>query len=75
MDDERVEYSFVCLIEDFSYCWHKNGEKLTSPVFYAVELEDTSWRMVLYPRGERVKTTFRFICLETRKITDQNMFP
>ncbi|CAL1286849.1 unnamed protein product, partial [Larinioides sclopetarius] len=53
MDDERVEYSFEWLIKDFSFCWHKKGEKLTSPVFYAVKLEGTSWRLVLYPRGER----------------------
>ncbi|CAL1279358.1 unnamed protein product, partial [Larinioides sclopetarius] len=51
MDEERVEYYIVWRIENFSYC--RYGEKLKSPVFYAVELEDTSWRMVLYPGGDR----------------------
>ncbi|CAL1297510.1 unnamed protein product [Larinioides sclopetarius] len=66
MDDERVEYSFVWLIENFSYCWHK--EKLTSPVFYAFELEDTSWRMVLYPRGERDKDYISFYLFRNTEV-------
>ncbi|GBN94318.1 Speckle-type POZ protein [Araneus ventricosus] len=51
MANERKEYTFLWFIENYSYCWHDNGEKLVSPDFTPHGLEGTSWNLRLYPRG------------------------
>ncbi|GBN53738.1 hypothetical protein AVEN_40900-1 [Araneus ventricosus] len=53
MNNERSEYGFFWFLENYSYCWHKNGEKMVSPNFTIDELEGTIWNLRLYPRGMR----------------------
>ncbi|GBN74162.1 hypothetical protein AVEN_117699-1 [Araneus ventricosus] len=53
MNNGRSEYFFSWFIENYSYCWHKNGEKLVSPNFTIYDLEGTIWNLQLYPRGMR----------------------
>ncbi|CAL1299504.1 unnamed protein product [Larinioides sclopetarius] len=53
MENGKKEYTFFWLIENYSYSWHKNGEKLISPPFTAEGLEGTAWDLGLYPRGLR----------------------
>ncbi|GBN51238.1 hypothetical protein AVEN_14055-1 [Araneus ventricosus] len=53
MNSERKEFTFFWFIENYSYCWHKNGEALISPNFSADGLEGTAWNLHLYPRGAR----------------------
>ncbi|KAF8787423.1 Speckle-type POZ protein like [Argiope bruennichi] len=47
----KKEYTITWFIENYSYCWHKNGETLISPKFKADSLEGTIWTLQLYPRG------------------------
>ncbi|GBO44374.1 hypothetical protein AVEN_201047-1, partial [Araneus ventricosus] len=51
MTNGRTEYTFLWFVENYSYCWHKNGESLVSPEFTADGLEGTVWTLYLYPRG------------------------
>ncbi|CAL1288891.1 unnamed protein product [Larinioides sclopetarius] len=51
MESGKKEYTFFWFIENYSYCWHKNGEKLISPPFTAEGLEGTAWDIQLYPKG------------------------
>ncbi|GBM88658.1 hypothetical protein AVEN_10495-1 [Araneus ventricosus] len=52
MNNGRSEYFFFWFVENYSYCWHKNGEKLASPNFTIDELEGRIWNLRLYPRGK-----------------------
>ncbi|GBO14821.1 hypothetical protein AVEN_78962-1 [Araneus ventricosus] len=52
MADENKEYRFLWFIENYSYCWHDNGEKLVSPDITPNGLKGTSWNLRLYPRGD-----------------------
>ncbi|GBM88662.1 hypothetical protein AVEN_10499-1 [Araneus ventricosus] len=52
MNNEKSEYVFFWFIENYSYCWHENGEKFSSPNFTIVELEGTTWALYLYPRWD-----------------------
>ncbi|GBM76386.1 TD and POZ domain-containing protein 4 [Araneus ventricosus] len=52
MNNGRKEYTFFWFIENYSYCWHKNGEKLISPDFTVDKLGGTTWALNLYPRGD-----------------------
>ncbi|GBN86178.1 Speckle-type POZ protein [Araneus ventricosus] len=53
MNNGRKECTFLWFIENYSYCWHKNGEDLTSPEFTADDFEGTAWNLELSPRGDR----------------------
>ncbi|GBO21425.1 Speckle-type POZ protein B [Araneus ventricosus] len=46
----RKVFTFFWFIENYSYNWHKHGEKLFSPSFTADGLEGT-YNLQLYPRG------------------------
>ncbi|GBM39610.1 Speckle-type POZ protein [Araneus ventricosus] len=52
MNNGRKEYTLFWFIENYSYCWHKNGKRLVSPNFTVDKLEDTTWALELYPRGQ-----------------------
>ncbi|CAL1288945.1 unnamed protein product [Larinioides sclopetarius] len=51
MENGKKEYTFFWLIENYSYCWQKNGEGLISLPFIAEGLEGTVWTLHLYPKG------------------------
>ncbi|GBN57154.1 Speckle-type POZ protein-like [Araneus ventricosus] len=51
MNNGRKEYTFFWFIENYSYCWQKNGEALVSPNFTADGLQGSVWVIQLYPRG------------------------
>ncbi|KAF8777721.1 TD and POZ domain-containing protein 5 [Argiope bruennichi] len=55
MSNRRKEIVFKWFIENYSYCWHKNGEILISPEFTDDDLEGTVWCLYLYPRGRTDK--------------------
>ncbi|GBN60075.1 Speckle-type POZ protein [Araneus ventricosus] len=46
-----MEYTFLWYIQNYSHCWHKNGEELISPTFIAKEMKGTAWFLEFYPRG------------------------
>ncbi|GIX94328.1 speckle-type POZ protein B [Caerostris extrusa] len=48
----RKDITFIWRVENYSYCWHRTGEYLTSPVFVAGILQNTEWTLCLYPRGD-----------------------
>ncbi|GBO31830.1 Speckle-type POZ protein [Araneus ventricosus] len=52
MNNETKDYTFLWLIENYSYCWHQNGERLISPEFTADGFQGTAWCLQLYPRGQ-----------------------
>ncbi|XP_055945971.1 uncharacterized protein LOC129976430 [Argiope bruennichi] len=61
MTDGTKQCIFTWFIENYSYCWHKNGEPLVSPGFTADGLDGTIWYMELFPRGiddERIGDIF-----------------
>ncbi|XP_015905763.2 speckle-type POZ protein-like isoform X1 [Parasteatoda tepidariorum] len=47
------ELTFVWKIRNFSLCFHKNGEKLISPVFTTEKFGGSQWNLQLYPKGYR----------------------
>ncbi|XP_055943666.1 TD and POZ domain-containing protein 3-like [Argiope bruennichi] len=55
MNDTKKQCIFTWLIENYSHCWHKNGEALVSPEFTAEWLEGSIWTIQLYPRGNKDK--------------------
>ncbi|GFT22561.1 speckle-type POZ protein [Nephila pilipes] len=65
----RVEYTLVWTIENFSYAWHKIGEKLISPVFVTHKMDSTSWVMELFPRGT---ITGDYISIFLRRLEDRS---
>ncbi|GFU04256.1 TD and POZ domain-containing protein 5 [Nephila pilipes] len=51
-DSDNVrEFEFLMewSIENYIYCWHKKGEKLTSPAFVSTLMGNTKWKLLLYP--------------------------
>ncbi|GFR12310.1 TD and POZ domain-containing protein 5 [Trichonephila clavata] len=44
-------YNIRWKIVNFSYLWHAKGERIDSPLFSLNELDDTKWKLRLYPRG------------------------
>ncbi|CAL1285614.1 unnamed protein product [Larinioides sclopetarius] len=70
MNKERKEYRFLWFIENYSYCWHKNGEVLRSPVFTIDGLEGTAWYLMLYPRGYKVENSNSISLFLTRFAKD-----
>lgn len=42
---------FIWKIENYSHCIQKTGEPLGSPIFTSKTLEQTRWRLWLYPKG------------------------
>ncbi|CAL1295606.1 unnamed protein product [Larinioides sclopetarius] len=55
MTDGRTECTFLWRIENYSFCWHKHGERLVSPEFTSDGLEGTVWTLWLYPRWDSQK--------------------
>ncbi|GFU07237.1 speckle-type POZ protein A [Nephila pilipes] len=45
-------FLFTWIIENFSYCWQKKGERIISPSFIVETMERTKWNLWLYPAGE-----------------------
>ncbi|GFW83360.1 TD and POZ domain-containing protein 1 [Trichonephila clavipes] len=48
----NYEYVFDWEIDNFSFCWQKKEEKLSSPVFAAESIENTNWILCLHPKGQ-----------------------
>ncbi|GBM99559.1 TD and POZ domain-containing protein 4 [Araneus ventricosus] len=46
-------YSVTWAINNFSYCWHKKDEAITSPIFSIFIPEETKWKLLLFPRGTK----------------------
>ncbi|GFS91317.1 hypothetical protein NPIL_356041 [Nephila pilipes] len=42
--------TFFWNVENFSYCWQKNGEYICSPEFRVESTENTTWCLWLHPR-------------------------
>ncbi|CAL1281804.1 unnamed protein product [Larinioides sclopetarius] len=70
MDNGKKEYTFFWFLESYSYCWHKNGEELTSPPFTAEGLEGTAWELGLYPRGVIDENKHHVTLLLSRSASD-----
>ncbi|GFW29434.1 TD and POZ domain-containing protein 5 [Trichonephila clavipes] len=44
-------FTFTWVIENFTYCWQKNGERIMSPEFSSNAIVESCWRLELYPKG------------------------
>ncbi|GFU04246.1 TD and POZ domain-containing protein 3 [Nephila pilipes] len=51
--DGTHEFLMEWSIENYIYCWHKKGEKLSSPTFSSTLMGNTKWKLHLYPSGNR----------------------
>ncbi|GFR08011.1 speckle-type POZ protein B [Trichonephila clavata] len=62
---ERKCFSFTWAIENFSFCWKKKGEGISSPTFIADTIERTKWHLTLYPDGDlsEVKDSISFFLI------------
>ncbi|GFU61311.1 TD and POZ domain-containing protein 4 [Trichonephila clavipes] len=49
--DEEYEFLLWWSIENYRYCWQKYQEPLFSPIFTTTSMENTKWRLILYPAG------------------------
>ncbi|PRD24459.1 UNVERIFIED_CONTAM: Tdpoz1 [Trichonephila clavipes] len=49
-------YTFTWVTENFSYCWEKNGEYISSPEFATNTIKGSCWRLELYPKGYECKS-------------------
>ncbi|GBL99339.1 TD and POZ domain-containing protein 5 [Araneus ventricosus] len=45
------KFTFIWSVQNYSYCWHGECEDLESPTFFAEMMQQTSWNLHLYPRG------------------------
>ncbi|GFT36250.1 hypothetical protein NPIL_30181 [Nephila pilipes] len=68
--DGPAEYTLEWTIENFSYAWQKNGDKLVSPVFVIHRLDNMSFTIELYSRGEEEEEYIG--CFLTRIIDDSD---
>ncbi|GFT22558.1 speckle-type POZ protein [Nephila pilipes] len=68
--DGVAEYTLEWTIENFSYAWQKTGDKLVSPVFVIHQLDNMSFTIELYPRGEEEEEYIS--CFLTRIIDDSD---
>lgn len=46
------EFSFTWVIENFSFCWQKNRERISSPAFIVDTMAKTKWTLEIWPRGD-----------------------
>ncbi|GFR16968.1 tdpoz2 [Trichonephila clavata] len=46
---ERKCFSFTWAIENFSFCWQRDGETILSPAFIVDTIERSKWKLMLYP--------------------------
>ncbi|GFT01645.1 TD and POZ domain-containing protein 5 [Nephila pilipes] len=46
----KKSFSFTWVIENFSYCWQKKDEEISSPAFTVETMEKTKWKLILYPK-------------------------
>ncbi|KAF8770921.1 TD and POZ domain-containing protein 1 [Argiope bruennichi] len=51
-DTNRKCFTFSWTIENVSYCWQKKGKQIVSSTFVADTIEETKWKLCLYPRGK-----------------------
>ncbi|GBN60078.1 hypothetical protein AVEN_233068-1 [Araneus ventricosus] len=65
-----MKYTFSWSIENYSFCWHKNGEVLVSPKFTVEGMEGTAWTFELYPRGKFEENKGRISLLLMREYDD-----
>ncbi|GFR15874.1 TD and POZ domain-containing protein 3 [Trichonephila clavata] len=56
MDSQSISenkcFSFTWIIENFSFCWQKVGERISSPAFTVDTIESSKWKLMLCPNGE-----------------------
>ncbi|GBM11926.1 hypothetical protein AVEN_209625-1 [Araneus ventricosus] len=45
-------FAFTWKLENASYCLEKEGEEIKSPAFVVDSIDETKWKLGLYPRGE-----------------------
>ena len=52
---QMVELKYDCIIEEPSFliAHIKNGERFKSPVFFATSNEKISWRLRIFPNGDK----------------------
>ncbi|GBM07237.1 hypothetical protein AVEN_25492-1 [Araneus ventricosus] len=52
---ERKSFTITWRIKNFSFCWQRDAEELTSPKFFIDGLEGSKWTLFLFPRASRSK--------------------
>ncbi|GBM11964.1 TD and POZ domain-containing protein 4 [Araneus ventricosus] len=52
-DSGKKCFTFIWKIENASYCLQKKSERIKSSAFVVDELEETKWKLWLYPRGDK----------------------
>ncbi|XP_055953411.1 speckle-type POZ protein B-like [Argiope bruennichi] len=51
-ENSKKCFTFIWKLENASYCWQKTGERIESPSFVLDSIEETKWKLRLYPRGQ-----------------------
>ncbi|GFS80039.1 TD and POZ domain-containing protein 1-like [Nephila pilipes] len=66
---KNCEYIIHWKIMNFSYLWHEKGDRLNSPLFSLNGLDETKWKLRLYPRGD---TSGNYIACFLRREVDSS---
>ncbi|GFX38473.1 TD and POZ domain-containing protein 4 [Trichonephila clavipes] len=61
---EEKGSTFTWVIENFTFCWQKKGERILSPPFVVDTMWKTKWRLILYPKGSNTEGNFISFHLE-----------
>ncbi|GBL84320.1 TD and POZ domain-containing protein 1 [Araneus ventricosus] len=59
-DINRKLFTFSWTVENINYCWQKKGKQIVSPTFVADTIEETKWKLCLYPRGKESEDFIAF---------------
>ncbi|GBM11959.1 Speckle-type POZ protein B [Araneus ventricosus] len=52
-ESEGKCFTFLWKLENISFCLQKKGERIESPAFTVDAIDQTRWKLWLYPRGEK----------------------
>ncbi|GBM11968.1 TD and POZ domain-containing protein 5 [Araneus ventricosus] len=54
-ESEGKCFTILWKLENISYCLEKKGDRIESPAFVVEAVDQTKWKLLLYPRGGRVE--------------------
>ncbi|PRD22121.1 UNVERIFIED_CONTAM: Tdpoz2 [Trichonephila clavipes] len=67
--NENKCFTFMWIIENFSYSWQNIREYISSPTFIVGQMQKTKWRLNLYPKGDEEEAK-GFISFHLRRVED-----
>ncbi|GFS57593.1 BTB and MATH domain-containing protein 42 [Nephila pilipes] len=60
--------TFLWNIKNYSYCWSTKNEHLSSPEFKVESSENTTWKLMLYPKGREYSNS---VCCDLQLLSDK----